>query len=290
MMPGNCWGWRLWLGLLLVLLFTTGPSISQAWAGKAGEGQLIGGVKIPHVETAHCLHMKCSVAVAMHCCLGGSACACITPDGSILVAAEPSLFQPIVLGDVSVSWIGTGIDRPPKAIEEPDASSSKQQGTNKMTKTLIAFSTSLLIFGSLTASALAQDSMGHDMSNMGSASDLPASTDTSLPAICKSAAGEKAAGALPSSPIGHTVDMGEGNMALMAGMDQMHKDMMTGIMAADVDVAFVCGMIPHHQGAIAMAKAELQYGDNEWARQMAQKVIDAQEQEIADMRAWLEQQ
>ncbi|SHF57909.1 DUF305 domain-containing protein [Devosia limi] len=46
-------------------------------------------------------------------------------------------------------------------------------------------------------------------------------------------------------------------------MDQMNSDMMTAAMAEDIDVAFVCGMIPHHQGTIAMAKAELLYGDNE---------------------------
>ena len=60
--------------------------------------------------------------------------------------------------------------------------------------------------------------------------------------------------------------------------------------ATDIDVAFVCGMIPHHQGAIDMAKAELAHGDDPWAKEMAQKVIDAQTQEIADMLAWLEKQ
>ena len=55
-----------------------------------------------------------------------------------------------------------------------------------------------------------------------------------------------------------------------------------------LDVAFMCGMIPHHQAAINMAKAELAHGDNEWAKDMAQKVIDAQKQEIVDMVAWLE--
>ena len=67
----------------------------------------------------------------------------------------------------------------------------------------------------------------------------------------------------------------------------MHPAMAAGAMAEDPDVAFVCGMIPHHQGAIDMAKIELQYGKDPWVKEMAQKVIDAQTQEIADMRKWL---
>jgi uncharacterized protein (DUF305 family) len=75
--------------------------------------------------------------------------------------------------------------------------------------------------------------------------------------------------------------------AYVEAMDAMHGPMMDGVMADDPDVAFVRGMIPHHQGAIDMAKAELQYGDDLWAKEMAQKVIDAQEAEIAQMKEWL---
>ena len=82
--------------------------------------------------------------------------------------------------------------------------------------------------------------------------------------------------------------MDEAHTSLMAGMEEMNAAMTSGAAAPDIDVAFVCAMIPHHQGAIDMAKAELAYGDEEWAKEMAQKVIDAQEQEIADIIAWLE--
>lgn len=153
-------------------------------------------------------------------------------------------------------------------------------------KTLTALSGTLLMLSAATSSASAQDAMaGHDMSAMGG------SMATSLPEICLTDAGKQAAAAMPSmGMMGDTMNMAEGNMAMMAGMDQMNKDMSAASKVSDVDVAFVCSMIPHHQGAIDMAKAELKYGDDEWAKTMAQKVIDAQEQEIADMRAWLEQQ
>ena len=70
-------------------------------------------------------------------------------------------------------------------------------------------------------------------------------------------------------------------------MDKMHADMDAGMMAEDIDVAFVCGMIPHHQGAIDMAKAVIQYGDDPWTKELAQNIITAQEAEIAQMKDWL---
>ena len=52
----------------------------------------------------------------------------------------------------------------------------------------------------------------------------------------------------------------------------------------DVDRDFVAMMVPHHQGAIDMAKAELRYGKNEQLRRLAQEIIVTQQQEIAAMR------
>jgi Domain of unknown function (DUF305) len=59
--------------------------------------------------------------------------------------------------------------------------------------------------------------------------------------------------------------------------------------SGDVDTDFVAMMVPHHQGAIEMAQAELRYGKNEPLRRMAQEIIVTQLQEIAAMRLSLSQ-
>jgi uncharacterized protein (DUF305 family) len=58
--------------------------------------------------------------------------------------------------------------------------------------------------------------------------------------------------------------------------------------AGDVDRDFVATMVPHHQGAIEMAEAELRYGHNEQLRRIAQEIIVEQTQEIAAMRLAIE--
>ena len=68
---------------------------------------------------------------------------------------------------------------------------------------------------------------------------------------------------------------------MMAGMDVKP----TG----DVDADFAAMMIPHHQGAIDMALAELRYGKNEQLRRIAQEIIVEQQQEIVAMRLALGQ-
>ena len=57
----------------------------------------------------------------------------------------------------------------------------------------------------------------------------------------------------------------------------------------DIDADFTAMMIPHHQGAIDMAIAELRYGKNEQLRRIAQEIIVGQQQEIVAMRLALGQ-
>jgi uncharacterized protein (DUF305 family) len=74
----------------------------------------------------------------------------------------------------------------------------------------------------------------------------------------------------------------------MEGMNKTMPLMMEGMMKDDADVAFVCGMIAHHMGAVEMSRTELKHGDNEESKAMAQKIIDAQIKEIEEMSKWVE--
>ena len=56
--------------------------------------------------------------------------------------------------------------------------------------------------------------------------------------------------------------------------------------SGDADKDFVAGMIAHHQGAIDMAKVELQYGKDPQLHKLARGIIAAQQKEIAFMKSW----
>jgi len=78
-----------------------------------------------------------------------------------------------------------------------------------------------------------------------------------------------------------------GEAAFLAENDKAMTKMMDGMAvkpSGDVDRDFAAMMIPHHQGAIDMAQAELRYGKNEQLRRIAQEIIVDQLQEIAAMR------
>ncbi len=74
--------------------------------------------------------------------------------------------------------------------------------------------------------------------------------------------------------------------AMMAGMQQMNQAMGDAPMTGDPDRDFVAMMMPHHQGAVDMARVELQYGKDPALRRLARAIVAAQETEIAEMRRW----
>lgn len=80
---------------------------------------------------------------------------------------------------------------------------------------------------------------------------------------------------------------GMGDMPMQGGMMGGNMPMMQGWQSSDPDTAFIKGMIPHHQGAIDMAKVVLQYGKDEQVKGWANQIIAAQEKEIAEMQDWL---
>ncbi len=72
-------------------------------------------------------------------------------------------------------------------------------------------------------------------------------------------------------------------------MMTMDSGMKAAPMTGDPDHDFAEMMIPHHQGAVDMAKAELIYGKDPALRRLAQEIIVTQEQEIEVMRMRLKQ-
>ena len=93
-------------------------------------------------------------------------------------------------------------------------------------------------------------------------------------------------GAMPTQTVADRPDHPEEQPFLSendAAMNKMMADM-TIKPTGDVDRDFVAMMVPHHQGAIDMAQAELKYGHNEQLRRLAQEMVVTQQQEIAVMR------
>ena len=92
----------------------------------------------------------------------------------------------------------------------------------------------------------------------------------------------------PTQPQAGGGMMGMHGAAMQTAMQHMQQGMNMP-MSGDPDRDFAQMMIPHHQGAIDMARIELESGKDPQLRQMAQKIIEDREREIASLKEWLAQ-
>ena len=93
-------------------------------------------------------------------------------------------------------------------------------------------------------------------------------------------------------PAGRTTAQGtSGDSPFMARMELsmkvMDRSMDSAPMNGDADHDFASMMIPHHEGAIEMAKAELSFGKDPVMRRLAQEILVDQKSEIDAMNLWL---
>jgi uncharacterized protein (DUF305 family) len=89
----------------------------------------------------------------------------------------------------------------------------------------------------------------------------------------------------PGSP---TAAFQHGMDSVMVVMDEGMRRM-DGASPTDIDASFAAMMVPHHQGAVDMARLQLLYGKDPTLRRLAQSIIAEQQVEIQQMQAWLHQ-
>ncbi|MFC4172432.1 DUF305 domain-containing protein [Microvirga sp. GCM10011540] len=162
--------------------------------------------------------------------------------------------------------------------------------------------TRILLVLSAVASIAASGAMAQQ-SQSGTTSGQSQQTTIELPAACRTAAQASVQGdtmqkmqdmqrnmsqTMQSGMQGMMGQMNETQKGLHEAMMGMNNPMMTGMMAKDPDVAWVCSMIPHHQGAIAMARAGLKGADNAESKKLAEKTIEENEKSLKELVAWAE--
>jgi len=136
------------------------------------------------------------------------------------------------------------------------------------TKTIIAAG----LAGGLAGSAYAQSSHGgHGAHSTSSSAAMPGMDPEIMSMMAE----------MQPKPT-DTASTKEFKVAHKVMMKDMHKPF-TG----DPDVDFRVHMIPHHQGAVDMARIALKHARNPETKRMAEAVMKEQEREIAEMQAWL---
>ena len=158
--------------------------------------------------------------------------------------------------------------------------------------------TRIVLILSTVASMVASGAIAQQ-SQSSSSSGQSQQTEFQLPEACRTAAQASAQGDMMQQMQGMHGNMSQSMQGMMGQMNdaqkglheammKMNGPMMMGMMAKDADVAWACAMIPHHQGAIAMARAGLKGADNAEAKQLAEKNIMENEKSMKELVAWVE--
>lgn len=90
----------------------------------------------------------------------------------------------------------------------------------------------------------------------------------------------------------HSPDTASNNdfmMEMMHSMKKMDEETKAQKVTGEADHDFVLLMIPHHQSAVEMAQSIIKYGKSPEIKEMAQKIITAQQKEIEEMQSWLQE-
>jgi uncharacterized protein (DUF305 family) len=79
-----------------------------------------------------------------------------------------------------------------------------------------------------------------------------------------------------------------GHMMPMSGTmrDRMMMNQDLGAADDQFDLRFLNAMLPHHEGAVTMAKEALEKSDRPEIKQLAQEIVSSQQQEIDQMKQW----
>lgn len=104
---------------------------------------------------------------------------------------------------------------------------------------------------------------------------------------CRQAGAGRDNGEIDADLAAAAAGMEPGHAELTATMGPMHADMLRGLAAAEFDAAFLCSMIPHHQGAIEMARVALRHSSDPFVTMLAQEIVMTQEREIREIGGWL---
>ncbi|MGI4860593.1 MAG: CopM family metallochaperone [Janthinobacterium lividum] len=92
-----------------------------------------------------------------------------------------------------------------------------------------------------------------------------------------------------SAPQGASAAAGQDAAPSTAAFQAADKAMMQKMAApytGDTDKDFVAHMMPHHEGAVAMAKIELQYGKDPALKRLAREIVRSQDREVVFMKKW----